>query len=68
MGHKTRAQSRQGVAEVIVVNPETGVLEGGVDGRAPDAAPLAISSDSRGFGRPPAAEPPDQHRQDVKLE
>lgn len=36
MGHKTRAQSRQGVAEVIVVNPETGVLEGGVDGRAPD--------------------------------
>ena len=36
MGHETRAQSRQGVAEVIVVNPETGVLEGGVDGRAPD--------------------------------
>jgi len=35
MGHETRAQSRQGVAEVIVVNPETGVLEGGVDGRAP---------------------------------
>lgn len=36
MGHETRAQGRQGVAEVIVVNPETGVLEGGVDGRAPD--------------------------------
>ena len=36
LGHETRAQSRQGVAEVIVVNPETGVLEGGVDGRAPD--------------------------------
>ncbi|MBL6807669.1 MAG: gamma-glutamyltransferase, partial [Pseudomonadales bacterium] len=35
MGHGTRAQGRQGVAEVIVVNPETGVLEGGVDGRAP---------------------------------
>ena len=36
MGHETRAQSRQGVAEVIVVSRETGVLEGGVDGRAPD--------------------------------
>lgn len=36
MGHETHAQDRQGVAEVIVVNPETGVLEGGVDGRAPD--------------------------------
>jgi gamma-glutamyltranspeptidase/glutathione hydrolase len=36
MGHETREVSSQGVAEVIVLNPVSKVLEGGVDRRAPD--------------------------------
>ncbi len=35
-GHILEARDRQGVAEVIVVNAEDGVLEGGVDRRVPD--------------------------------
>jgi len=35
-GHVLREVASQGVAEVIVVNPRDGVLEGGVDRRAPD--------------------------------
>ncbi len=37
-GHKLREIPYQGVAEVIIVNPETGVLEAGVDRRVPDGA------------------------------
>jgi gamma-glutamyltranspeptidase/glutathione hydrolase len=36
MGHQLREIGDQGVAEVIVVDPKTNVLEGGVDRRAPD--------------------------------
>jgi gamma-glutamyltranspeptidase/glutathione hydrolase len=36
MGHGTREVSAQGVAQVIVVNTKSNVLEGGVDRRAPD--------------------------------
>ncbi|MFW6092688.1 MAG: gamma-glutamyltransferase [Pseudomonadota bacterium] len=36
MGHTLEERDRQGAAEVIVVNPETGVLEAGVDRRVPD--------------------------------
>lgn len=36
MGHTIEEIDRQGAAEVIVVNPEDGVLEGGVDLRVPD--------------------------------
>jgi len=35
-GHALREVSAQGVAEVIVVSPRDGVLEGGIDRRAPD--------------------------------
>lgn len=35
-GHTLRAGSSQGVAQVIVVDPKTNVLEGGADRRAPD--------------------------------
>jgi len=35
-GHVLEARNRQGVAEVIVVRPEEGTLEGGVDRRVPD--------------------------------
>ncbi|MEZ5559220.1 MAG: gamma-glutamyltransferase [Pseudomonadales bacterium] len=36
LGHELEERDQQGVAEVIVVNAEEGVLEGGVDGRVPD--------------------------------
>ncbi|MEQ8486492.1 MAG: gamma-glutamyltransferase [Pseudomonadales bacterium] len=36
VGHTIEQIDRQGAAEVIVVNPEDGVLEGGVDLRVPD--------------------------------
>jgi gamma-glutamyltranspeptidase/glutathione hydrolase len=36
MGHTLNEVSSQGVAEVIVVDPQSGVLEGAVDRRAPD--------------------------------
>lgn len=36
MGHELKVRTNQGSAEVIVVNKETGVLEGGVDRRQPD--------------------------------
>jgi gamma-glutamyltranspeptidase/glutathione hydrolase len=36
MGHSLEQRDAQGAAEVIVVNPKTGVLEGGVDLRVPD--------------------------------
>jgi gamma-glutamyltranspeptidase / glutathione hydrolase len=36
MGHELEEIDRQGAAEVIVVNAEDGVLEGGVDRRVPD--------------------------------
>ena len=35
-GHLLEARDRQGAAEVIVVNTEDGMLEGGVDRRVPD--------------------------------
>jgi gamma-glutamyltranspeptidase/glutathione hydrolase len=36
LGHDLREIEQQGVAEVIVVNPKDGMLEGGLDRRAPD--------------------------------
>jgi gamma-glutamyltranspeptidase/glutathione hydrolase len=36
MGHELRESEQQGVAEVIVVNRKDGMLEGGLDRRAPD--------------------------------
>lgn len=36
MGHELREIENQGVAQVIAVNPEDGMLEGGLDHRAPD--------------------------------
>jgi gamma-glutamyltranspeptidase / glutathione hydrolase len=36
MGHDLREIENQGVAQVIVVNPKDGILEGGSDRRAPD--------------------------------
>jgi gamma-glutamyltranspeptidase/glutathione hydrolase len=36
MGHELKVRTNQGSAEVIVVNKETGSLEGGVDRRQPD--------------------------------
>jgi gamma-glutamyltranspeptidase/glutathione hydrolase len=36
LGHSVRETGNIGVAEVIVVDPKTNVLEGGVDRRAPD--------------------------------
>jgi gamma-glutamyltranspeptidase/glutathione hydrolase len=36
MGHELKVRTNQGSAEVIVVNKETGLLEGGVDRRQPD--------------------------------
>jgi gamma-glutamyltranspeptidase/glutathione hydrolase len=38
LGHTLREIPYQGVAEVIIVNPETSVLEAGVDRRVPDGA------------------------------
>lgn len=38
LGHELEQDGIQGVAEVIVVNPEDGWLEGGVDLRVPDGA------------------------------
>jgi gamma-glutamyltranspeptidase/glutathione hydrolase len=35
-GHALQQGGRQGVAEVIVQNADTGVLEGGLDRRQPD--------------------------------
>lgn len=40
MGHALEERDAQGAAEVIVVNPETGVLEGGVDLRVPDGGAI----------------------------
>ena len=40
MGHSLEERDAQGAAEVIVVNPETGVLEGGVDLRVPDGGAI----------------------------
>jgi gamma-glutamyltranspeptidase/glutathione hydrolase len=37
LGHVTDERERQGSAQVIVVDPETGLLDGGVDRRVPDA-------------------------------
>jgi len=36
MGYTLEARDRQGAAEVIVVDPDSGLLEGGVDRRVPD--------------------------------
>ena len=38
MGHTLREIPYQGVAEVIVVDAESGVLQAGVDYRVPDGA------------------------------
>ena len=65
MGHKTRAQSRQGVAEVIVVNPETGVLRVASTVGPQTRRRWLLAQILGGFGRPPAAGAPDQHGQDV---
>jgi gamma-glutamyltranspeptidase/glutathione hydrolase len=40
-GHEIRETNAQGVAEVIVVDAANGVLEGGVDRRAPDGSAAA---------------------------
>jgi len=40
MGHRLEERSGQGAAEVIVVDPKTGVLEGGVDLRYPDGGAI----------------------------
>jgi gamma-glutamyltranspeptidase/glutathione hydrolase len=40
MGHALEERDRQGAAEVIVVNREAGVLEGGVDLRVPDGGAI----------------------------
>jgi gamma-glutamyltranspeptidase/glutathione hydrolase len=40
MGHALEQRDQQGAAEVIVHNPETGVLEGGVDLRVPDGGAI----------------------------
>jgi gamma-glutamyltranspeptidase/glutathione hydrolase len=37
LGHETEARDRQGSAQIIVVDPESGELAGGVDARVPDA-------------------------------
>ena len=37
LGHELRERNNQGNAHVIVVNPEDGVLEGGIDRRSPTA-------------------------------
>ena len=42
MGHSLRAVGAQGVAEVIVVDPRDGTLEGGCDRRAPDGGAVGI--------------------------
>lgn len=38
MGHTVVEGSKQGAAEVIILDPKTGLLEGGVDRRQPDGA------------------------------
>jgi gamma-glutamyltranspeptidase/glutathione hydrolase len=40
-GHAVRQGSTQGVAQVIVVDPKTGLLEAGSDRRAPDGGAIA---------------------------
>ncbi len=40
LGHALEARDSQGAAEVIVVDPESGILEGGVDLRVPDGGAL----------------------------
>jgi len=42
MGHKLRPVGAQGVAEVIVVDPRDGTLQGGSDRRAADGAAIGI--------------------------
>jgi gamma-glutamyltranspeptidase / glutathione hydrolase len=42
MGHTLRAGGAQGNAEVIVVDPRDGSLQGGCDRRAPDAAAVGV--------------------------
>jgi len=42
MGHSLRAGGAQGVAEVIVVDPRDGTLQGGCDRRAADGAAVGI--------------------------
>lgn len=42
MGHRLHPVRSQGVAEVIVVNEEENLLEGGVDRRAPDGAAVGV--------------------------
>jgi gamma-glutamyltranspeptidase/glutathione hydrolase len=37
LGHATEARERQGSAQIIVVEPKSGMLEGGVDRRVPGA-------------------------------
>jgi gamma-glutamyltranspeptidase / glutathione hydrolase len=44
-GHTLRQVSSQGVAQVIVVDAKTGLLEGGSDRRAPDGG--AVAADAR---------------------
>ncbi len=41
-GHALRAGGAQGVAQVIVVDPKTNVLEGGSDRRAPDGGAVGV--------------------------
>jgi gamma-glutamyltranspeptidase/glutathione hydrolase len=40
LGHQLEERRIQGIAEVIVVNPDDGVLEGGVDRRFPDGGAI----------------------------
>jgi gamma-glutamyltranspeptidase/glutathione hydrolase len=42
MGHTLRPITAQGVAEVIVVDPRDGTLQGGSDRRAADGAAVGI--------------------------
>ncbi len=42
MGHELRAGGAQGVAEVILVDPRDGTLEGGSDRRAPDGGAAGV--------------------------
>jgi gamma-glutamyltranspeptidase / glutathione hydrolase len=44
MGHTLRAGGAQGNAEVVVVDPRDGSLQGGCDRRAPDAAAVGVQS------------------------
>lgn len=47
MGHSLDTTTYQGVAEVIVVDPKEGLLEGAADNRAPDGAAIGVTLDRR---------------------